>query len=94
MHFTSLLIFFINPLKVFPGPISTKKAVTAAAQACSEAGAKRCVSLKVSGPFHSELLKGAGEKLEKELYSIKLNKPSIPSVTRATLPVNIPFPPY
>ena len=51
-----------------PGQIvitGEEQAVTAASQACSEAGAKRCVPLKVSGPFHSELLKGAGDKLEK-----------------------------
>lgn len=62
-----------------PGQIvitGEEQAVTAASQACSEAGAKRCVPLKVSGPFHSELLKGAGDKLEKELYGIKLkNRP-------------------
>ena len=39
---------------------------------------KRCVPLKVSGPFHSQLLSGAGDKLEKELYRIKLRNPSIP----------------
>lgn len=67
-----------------PGQIvitGEERAVVAAAQACSEAGAKRCVPLKVSGPFHSELLKGAGEKLEKELYGIKLKKPSIPYIS-------------
>lgn len=56
-------------------------AVTEAAKALSDAGAKRCVPLKVSGPFHSQLLKGAGEKLEKELYGIKLKDPSIPYIS-------------
>lgn len=56
-------------------------AVTEAAKALSDAGAKRCVPLRVSGPFHSQLLKGAGEKLEKELYGIKLRNPSIPYIS-------------
>lgn len=67
-----------------PGQIvitGEEKAVTAAAKACSEAGAKRCIPLKVSGPFHSELLKGAGKQLEKELYSIHLKNPSIPYIS-------------
>jgi len=58
-----------------------EQAVLAAAEALSAAGAKRCVQLKVSGPFHSELLKGAGEKLEKELEGIKLRNPSIPYIS-------------
>ena len=67
-----------------PGQIvitGEEQAVMAAAQACSEAGAKRCVPLKVSGPFHSALLKGAGEKLEKELIGIQLRKPLIPYIS-------------
>lgn len=56
-------------------------AVNAAAQACAEAGAKRCVPLKVSGPFHSQLLRGAGDQLEKELYGIRLKNPSIPYIS-------------
>lgn len=58
-----------------------EEAVTEAAKALSDAGAKRCVPLKVSGPFHSQLLKGAGEKLEKELYGIRLRNPSIPYIS-------------
>ena len=67
-----------------PGQIvitGEEAAVTKASEALSEAGAKRCVPLKVSGPFHSELLRGAGEKLEKELIGIKLRKPAIPYIS-------------
>jgi len=67
-----------------PGQIvitGEEKAVAKAAKELSDAGAKRCVPLKVSGPFHSQLLKGAGEKLEKELYGIKLRNPSIPYIS-------------
>ena len=52
-----------------------------AAEALAAAGAKRCVPLKVSGPFHSALLKGAGEKLEQELMGVELRNPSIPYIT-------------
>ena len=67
-----------------PGQIvitGEEQALLTAAQACSEAGAKRCVPLKVSGPFHSALLKGAGEKLEKELIGVQLRKPAIPYIS-------------
>lgn len=57
------------------------KAVASAAEALMTAGAKRCVPLKVSGPFHSELLKGAGEKLGDELKDIAIRKPSIPYIS-------------
>jgi [acyl-carrier-protein] S-malonyltransferase len=67
-----------------PGQIvitGEKDAVDRAAAALSEAGAKRCIPLKVSGPFHSELLKGAGEKLENELIPINLRNPKIPYIS-------------
>lgn len=67
-----------------PGQIvitGEEKAVAAAAEALSAAGAKRCVPLKVSGPFHSELLKGAGKKLGEELKNIELRNPSIPYIS-------------
>lgn len=44
-----------------------EKAVDAAAEKLKEAGAKRTVKLNVSGPFHSKMLAGAGEKLAEEL---------------------------
>lgn len=67
-----------------PGQIvitGEENAVAEAVKALSDAGAKRCVPLKVSGPFHSQLLKGAGERLEKELYGIRLRNPSIPYIS-------------
>lgn len=54
------------------------EAVQKASEKLTEAGARRCVPLKVSGPFHSALLAGAGEKLAKELENIEVRKPVIP----------------
>lgn len=53
-------------------------AVQAAAASLQEKGAKRCVPLKVSGPFHSQLLAGAGEKLAAELKGVAVRDPEIP----------------
>lgn len=64
-----------------PGQIvitGEEKAVQAAAAKLQEAGAKRCVPLKVSGPFHSQLLAGAGEKLAGELADVEVRQPVIP----------------
>lgn len=59
-------------------------AVAAAAEKLKEAGARRCVPLKVSGPFHSEMLKGAGEKLAGVLADVELKEFSMPYVTNVT----------
>lgn len=64
-----------------PGQIvitGEEEAVQAAAAKLQEAGAKRCVPLKVSGPFHSQLLAGAGEKLAGELADVEVRQPAIP----------------
>lgn len=55
-------------------------AVEKAAATLAENGAKRCIPLKVSGPFHSALLTGAGELLGKELENVSVKKPQIPYV--------------
>lgn len=55
-------------------------AVQEAASRLQQAGAKRCVPLKVSGPFHSGLLAGAGEKLAADLEKVSVNKPGIPYI--------------
>ena len=59
-------------------------AVGAAAEKLKEAGARRCIPLKVSGPFHSEMLKGAGEKLAGVLADVGLKEFSTPYVTNVT----------
>ena len=56
-------------------------ALDAASKALADAGAKRCIPLKVSGPFHSALLKEAGMGLAKELENIELKDPEIPYIT-------------
>ena len=55
-----------------------------ASLALKEAGAKRVVELKVSGPFHSLLLKPAGEALLKEMESMSFSPLQVPYVANAT----------
>lgn len=58
--------------------------VQQASLALKEAGAKRVVELKVSGPFHSPLLKPAGEALLKEMESMSFSTLQVPYVANAT----------
>jgi len=70
-----------------PGQIAIsgeKAAVDKACELLKEAGAKRCVPLNVSGPFHSPMLKGAGEKLLEELKDVVIHDIAIPYVTNVT----------
>lgn len=55
-------------------------AVAMAAQKLKEIGAKRVVELKVSGPFHSEMMAEAGRELRKYIENVEFNKPVIPYV--------------
>lgn len=55
-----------------------------ASKTLKEADAKRVVSLNVSGPFHSPMLRSAGEKLGKELSAVQLDELKIPYVTNVT----------
>lgn len=49
-----------------------------------ECGAKRVLPLNVSGPFHSPMLKEAGEKLSEVLDGINFHELAIPYVTNVT----------
>lgn len=56
--------------------ISGEKAlVEEASEELKEKGARRAVILPVSGPFHTEMLDSAGEKLRDEIKKIDLNEP-------------------
>lgn len=61
-----------------------REAVKIAEEFCLEYGAKRAIELKVSGPFHTSLLKGASIKLREELEKIEFNEPKIKVITNVT----------
>ena len=65
----------------------SKEAVEKACVVLKEAGAKRAIPLAVSGPFHSSLMKEAGEKLKEEAqkYTFSIEKVKIVANTTAKL---------
>lgn len=66
-----------------------KEAVDEAMELLKEAGAKRAIELKTSGPFHTEKLKEASNKLYEALQEIKINDVSNKKVLK-----NIDATPY
>ena len=67
-----------------PGQIvitGQKSAVDNACDKLQKAGAKRCIPLNVSGPFHSELMEKASLQLAQELQEITIETPSIPYIS-------------
>ena len=70
-----------------PGQIvitGEKEAVDRAAAALKEAGAKRVLPLNVSGPFHSPMLKKAGEQLGEALKEVEIAENFIPYLANVT----------
>lgn len=59
-------------------------AVKRAGDILKEKGAKRVIPLNVSGPFHSQMLIGAGERLKKDLEKVQMNEFSVPYVANLT----------
>lgn len=55
-----------------------------AAELAKEAGAKRTIPLPVSAPFHSSLMRQAGEKLGEALERINVNTPGVPVLSNVT----------
>ena len=64
-----------------PGQIvigGERAAVDKAAAIVKEMGAKRCMPLSVSGPFHTSLLKPAGDALREYFKTVEFHEPRIP----------------
>lgn len=55
-------------------------AVQRAIAACKDKGAKRALPLPVSAPFHTSLMKPAGEQLARDLATIRISAPQVPVV--------------
>lgn len=60
------------------------EAVKIAGEKAQEKGAKRVITLTVSGPFHTSMLKGAAEKLKEELNNIEIKQFTTPIITNVT----------
>lgn len=70
-----------------PGQIvisGEREAVEAACQLAEDKGARRTVGLKVSGPFHSSLMKRAAEDFANIIGEIEFKKPAFPVVSNVT----------
>ncbi|WP_458110467.1 ACP S-malonyltransferase [Bacillus sp. PK6-013] len=70
-----------------PGQIvisGTAKGVELASELAKEKGAKRVIPLEVSGPFHSDLMKPAADKLREVLDACKISDAAIPVVSNVT----------
>ncbi len=70
-----------------PGQVvvaGTSAGVSKAVDALKEAGAKKCVLLPVSAPFHSKLMEPAAKRLAEELDKVEFHDASIPVVTNVT----------
>jgi [acyl-carrier-protein] S-malonyltransferase len=66
-----------------PGQIvigGEKKAVDKASELAKQRGAKRCMPLNVSGPFHTKFMSPAGDALKKYFESVDFGKEQIPVV--------------
>ncbi len=61
-----------------------EEAVAKVSGILSEQGVKKIVPLKVSGPFHSPLMRGAGERLKGELVDINMSNPLVPYIANLT----------
>ncbi|CAN2252354.1 ACP S-malonyltransferase [Bacillus inaquosorum] len=73
-----------------PGQIvisGTAKGVELASEQAKENGAKRAIPLEVSGPFHSELMKPAAEKLKEVLDSCEVKDADVPVISNVSADV-------
>lgn len=64
-----------------------KAAVERAIEACKARGAKRVVSLPVSAPFHSSLMRPAAERLATRLETVTIRTPVVPVVNNVDVAI-------
>ena len=64
-----------------------KAAVARAIEACKGRGAKRALPLPVSAPFHSSLMKPAGERLKGYLQKVPLSSPKVALVNNVDVKI-------
>ena len=57
-----------------------KAAVETASALAKEKGARRCLPLKVSGPFHTPLMAPAGDALAERFCTVEFREPQIPVI--------------
>jgi [acyl-carrier-protein] S-malonyltransferase len=65
----------------------SKLGVEKAGELLKAKGAKRCLPLPVSAPFHSSLMKPAAEKLREKLAALSFNMPQIPVINNIDVAV-------
>jgi [acyl-carrier-protein] S-malonyltransferase len=62
----------------------TKEAVAKAAEIIEKLGTARVIPLKVSGPWHSPLMKEAQERMAREIMVAEMSDPKIPVICNVT----------
>lgn len=62
----------------------TKEGVEQASEQAKQAGARRVVPLQVSGPFHSELMRPAAQKMKDVLDGLSIRDAVIPVIANVT----------
>ena len=62
----------------------TEEGIFEAVDVATAMGAKRCVMLNVSGPFHSPLMQAAADEFEDVLDAVEIRSPSLPVVSNVT----------
>lgn len=67
----------------------TKAAVDRACEALKASGARRALSLPVSAPFHSALMRPAAEKLREALAAMELKRPAIDLVNNVDVATEV-----
>ncbi len=70
-----------------PGQVvisGAKAAVEKAVELAGERGARKCVMLPVSAPFHSSLLAPAADVMRDALAAVQMNDPVVPVVANVT----------